>query len=262
MYQKWWFWVCVVVPALIIGFTSIILIKFNILNPDKNLSKLAKELQAYHNDVIVFQSVGKNNIVIECNFNDIETEQEKEYKLGEIVGENIYNLSTYKNIQLNLNIEGGQKTILNINPQTQEVDKTIQTWILDGSEAQTKVQNKIEELEQNKTQLESVIEELETNKQDLEKEIATLTETKTKSTSAQDVVLTAGKYVVGEDINVGKYDIIAQSGQGNIYIPQKVNEVMGTTNDKYYLKNYNNVTLKNGDTIEISGQLKVKFQAK
>ena len=84
----------------------------------------------------------------------------------------------------------------------------------------------------------------------------------TSTVKGEDIELTAGNYVVGEDIKPGKYDIIALSGSGNLYIPQKVNEVMGTTDNNFYLKNYNNVTLNNGETLEISGRLKVKLQAK
>lgn len=213
-----------------------------------NIKILEKDLQAYHNDITVFQSVEKNNIIIECNFEDSETESEKEYKIGEIIGQNLSGLSTYNNIELNLNIKNSKKIILNINPKTKEVDEQIQTLILEGSEEQNKIQNEINELK--------------TQKENLEKEIATLTETKTKATSAQDIVLIAGKYVVGEDINAGKYDIIAQSGHGNIYIKgsTSVIETMGTTGDR--LTNYNNITLKSGDTIELTGTLKVKFQAK
>ena len=46
--KKWWFWLILLVAIILIGLTSIILIGFNMINPDKNLLNLSKELQDYH----------------------------------------------------------------------------------------------------------------------------------------------------------------------------------------------------------------------
>lgn len=90
------------------------------------------------------------------------------------------------------------------------------------------------------------------------------TSTENASNKGEDITLTAGNYVVGEDIKAGKYDAIAQSGKGNLFVrgTTSVNEMLGVTDSQYYIKNYNNITLKDGDTIEITSSLSVLFQAK
>ena len=70
----------------------------------------------------------------------------------------------------------------------------------------------------------------------------------------------AGVYEVGIDIPAGKYNIIAISGRGNCYIPLKVNESFVVGGDKYAIDRYNNATLSNGNKIEISGTIKLKFE--
>ena len=86
----------------------------------------------------------------------------------------------------------------------------------------------------------------------------------TTSNKGEDITLTAGKYVVGEDIKAGKYDAVAQAGSGNFYVSgsTSVIETMGTTDSSFYLKNYNNITLNQGDTVEVTSKLKILLQAK
>ena len=84
--KKWWFWLILLVAIILIGLTSIILIGFNMINPDKNLLNLSKELQDYHEEITVYQSAGKNTIMIDCNFENKKESTEKTEKIGEIVG--------------------------------------------------------------------------------------------------------------------------------------------------------------------------------
>ncbi|GEM_PF-5408707 len=88
-----------------------------------------------------------------------------------------------------------------------------------------------------------------------------------KELDARTKTLSAGKYTVGKDIKPGLFDAIAVSGHGNLFIHSsggslKVNEMMGTTDPRWYIKKYSNISLSNGDQIEITSTLKIKFQAK
>ncbi|MBK5244072.1 MAG: hypothetical protein JJE18_03415 [Eubacteriaceae bacterium] len=74
--------------------------------------------------------------------------------------------------------------------------------------------------------------------------------------------LSAGVYVIGQDVPPGKYDINVISGSGNFFgRPSVVSEMMGTDQD-YYIQTYKNATFKNGNTIEIKGNLVVNLTSK
>ncbi|MBK5244069.1 MAG: hypothetical protein JJE18_03400 [Eubacteriaceae bacterium] len=74
--------------------------------------------------------------------------------------------------------------------------------------------------------------------------------------------LSAGVYVVGQDVPPGKYDINVILGHGNFYgNPGIINEMMGTNQD-YYIQTYKNATFKKENTIEISGTLVVNLTSK
>jgi hypothetical protein len=86
----------------------------------------------------------------------------------------------------------------------------------------------------------------------------------TLSTSVDPVSmdLSAGVYVVGQDVPAGKYDITAISGSGNFFgKPGIVNEVMGVEGN-YSIPEYKNATFKNGNEIEIKGNLVVNLTSK
>lgn len=72
---------------------------------------------------------------------------------------------------------------------------------------------------------------------------------------------TAGKYYVGEHIETGRYNMIAVSGRGNCYVSYKVIESFKPGGGSIYIDRYNNVELEEGDTIEVTGSLKIKFEA-
>lgn len=88
-----------------------------------------------------------------------------------------------------------------------------------------------------------------------------------KETSTQTETtfnLGAGRYVVGEDIPSGKYDLIAISGSGfissdKLYLFQALG-VKGSLSS--FAQEYNNIRLSNGDDFEIIGNLKVQFTPK
>jgi hypothetical protein len=99
---------------------------------------------------------------------------------------------------------------------------------------------------------------------------STVNETEEERES-RTITLSTGSYIVGEDIKAGKYDAIAESGNGNLTITGKnawdlkVNEIFGVGDgffDELYTKSFSNVRLEDGDTIELANGLTVLFQAK
>ena len=79
--------------------------------------------------------------------------------------------------------------------------------------------------------------------------------------------LAAGNYVVGEDIEAGKYDCRAVSGSGNFMGDVNslgfmgLNEILAEEGHEFYSDRvtYSNLRLENGDVIKIGGDLKVEF---
>lgn len=84
--------------------------------------------------------------------------------------------------------------------------------------------------------------------------------------AAKTRTFSAGKYVVGRDIDSGTYNIVAVNGSGNLFVhdifgSSTVNEIMSPSGGSFYLTNYNNAYLGGGYDIEIKGTLVVKFEA-
>ena len=72
--------------------------------------------------------------------------------------------------------------------------------------------------------------------------------------------LTAGTYVVGEDMQAGKYDVQWLAGAGNCFAGNMI-ETFGEDSE-YYIKEYKNLSLSVGDEVEVTRTLQVKFTAK
>ena len=72
----------------------------------------------------------------------------------------------------------------------------------------------------------------------------------------KEYVFSAGNYIVGIDIPSGIYNVSLVSGGGNCFAGN-MNEIFGTS--EYSIKEYKNLTLSSGDTIEITSTLKLKF---
>lgn len=86
----------------------------------------------------------------------------------------------------------------------------------------------------------------------------------TQPNSDNTYELTAGNYEVPADIPAGKYDIVAVSGSGNFIVKNKdghydTSEMIGVDNDKFYIREYKNAKILEGDIIEISGTLKAQL---
>ncbi len=86
----------------------------------------------------------------------------------------------------------------------------------------------------------------------------------TQANSNTSYELTAGNYEVPADVLAGKYDIVAVSGSGNFIVKNKdghydTSEMIGVDNDQFYIREYKNAKILEGDIIEISGTLKAQL---
>lgn len=115
----------------------------------------------------------------------------------------------------------------------------------------------IDDLTVDRNNLEDDIKELQSEKEKLTKEIA--------KAKGKGYTLTAGKYVGGDDIPIGTYNINWISGNGNVIVGlhgSEVNEIFGSNSQYGYIKSYKNCDISYGTDIVISGNVKVQFKAK
>lgn len=93
-----------------------------------------------------------------------------------------------------------------------------------------------------------------------------------KETKGVDIELTPGKYIVGEEVVPGKYDVQAIKGMGNFFVYNeseilglKVNQAFSADEKQsngLFGSTYNNLSLKQGDIIETNSNLVIKLIAK
>lgn len=240
-YKKWWFWIIVLAIVIVISFTIIIGMAFN--NTTTGIHKVALSVQNIDNESTVYTSAGENTIVIEMpNY----TDDSKKYKEEAIVSliRDFANdggiLSNYSKVVLCEKINS---------------DSNIKDYFLI-----TKVYS-LPSMTQDVEQESIYIDFVEYTKQTSYTTSSTMNNTSEKG---EDITLTAGKYIVGTDIKAGKYDAIAQANSGNFFVngSTSVNEILSAKNDSFGIPQYSNLTLKQGDTVEIRSGLSVKLQAK
>lgn len=68
LYQKWWFWLCIVLIVLIIGFTSIVMVGFNIAT--SGISGVARQIQDISKNTTLYSSAGNNTLILEIDHFD------------------------------------------------------------------------------------------------------------------------------------------------------------------------------------------------
>lgn len=255
--KKWWFWVIILIIILIISFSAIVLIGFNIINPDKNLTELATDLQNYDNNIVVYQSAGKNTILINSNVQTAEEAVEKSKDIGKIVGKYIEYLSVYNDIKFDFYTEEGEKTTFTFNIETRETkEDTIETWVLENSTAYNEKQKELEELETKKDGLNTEISSLENKKQTLNSEIEQLNGEVVKL-KGEPKTYPAGHLTAGTDTPTGKYKIYGGNGNFVVYSSTgslQVNIILGTGS---YSVNEYIYTFKAGDRIETNSSFKL-----
>lgn len=254
--KKWWFWIILLAIVIVIGFTFITLIGFNMINPNENLTNLSRDLQDYYEDITVYQSVEKNTIVIDCSFNSKEDATEKSEKIGEIVGKYIDYLSVYKKININMHTKDGIKTNLTIDIEKREIkeDKE-EVWILEDSIAYNEKQNKLKELQTKESELNSEISSLKNKKQTLNTEIEQLSGEVVKL-KGEPKTYPAGHLIAGTDVPTGKYKIYGGSSNFVVYSSigkLQVNIILG---GRYGVNEYI-YTFNTGDKIEANSSFKL-----
>lgn len=77
--KKWWFWVILLAIVIVIGFTVIVIIGFNIVKGD--FGELAIEIQEIYEDATIYSSAGNNTLVLELN----NWDNEYNNKLSQII---------------------------------------------------------------------------------------------------------------------------------------------------------------------------------
>lgn len=242
LYKKWWFWLIILGIALIAAFTSIVMVGFFLINPDRSLSELTKNLRAYHKETTVYQSYDKNVVLVESKFENKEDAVKGTEEIGRIIGKSIDDLSLFKEVDINIYTIDGMKSTIAFDISTRQLkNEKTEVWVLEGSSAYEEEQKKINELK-------STNQELENKKMSLNNEIEKLKEDIIK-TKGEPKTYPAGQLTAGVDVPTGKYKIyggnsnfIVHSSYGDL----KVNIILGGS----YGVNEYIYTFQQGDKID------------
>lgn len=249
LYKKWWFWVIILVIIITIAFTSIIMLGFAMINPDENLSKLAKDLQEYDNNITVYQSAGKNTILIDCLSEKSDEMSQKSKDIGEICGKHISYLTMYSEIKFELHTKEGEKETFTFDIKNQDIkEEEIQSWLMKGSTAFNQEEEKVKELQKKQESLNAEISGLESKKSSLNSELEKLSGDVVKI-KGESKKYPAGHLTAGTDVPVGKYKIYGGNSNFVVYSSSgdlKVNIILG---GGYGVDEYI-YTFQNGDKIQ------------
>lgn len=254
--KKWWFWLIILIIIVAIGFTSIALVGLNMINPDENLTNLARELQEYDDNIIVYQSAGKNTILIDCCARDEDETKVKAKDIGKIIGKYLSYLTVYDRIEFYFYTEEGQKATFTYNIETQKMQEgNVETWILEDSTAYNEKQNELEELQSKEDELNSEISLLEGKKQTLNSEIEQLNGEVIKL-KGEPKTYPAGHLIAGTDVPIGKYKIYGGNSNFAVYSSYGELEVNIILGGSYGVSEYI-YTFKAGDKIEARSPFKL-----
>jgi len=246
LYQKWWFWLCIVGIALIVGFVLIMMVGFNIATG--GINEVAMKVQSIDNEATLYSSAGGNTVVVEMpNYKD-DTKKDKKEKIENIIKEYASNggiLNNYSKFILIRKINSDDKKDYFYNTDIYALPSMIK------NEYEGKV----------------YIDFVEFTKESMSNPNASSSSSSNiiTTTKGEDITLTQGNYTVGEDVKAGKYDVIAINGtSGNINIEGgSWHDVLSDKQNNYgWEKTYKNLTLKNGQIIEITNGLQIKLEAK
>lgn len=232
VYKKWWFWLIILAIVIIMGLTIFFVVALNFAT--KGIHEVAFKVQSIDNESTVYSSAGENTVIIE-----------------------IPNYSSDKNDKID--------SIRNVIKEYSKQGNVLGNYskcliILEASNnyVVSKYTYKLPEMEMDTTNSTVYIDSIAQN------EFNNRTQNNENNSKGEDISLTAGKYVVGTDIKVGKYDAIAEKNSGNFFVTGSnfVNEILSAKNDNFGIPKYSNIYLKAGDEVEIKGNLVVKLQAK
>ena len=240
-YTKWWFWLCMVAIVLIIGFVVIMGIGFMVATT--GINEVAMKVQAIDSEATLYSSAGGNTVVVDMpNYTD-ETKKNKKENIEKIIKNYASNGGILENYSkfifiTKINSDGKEGYFYNTTvyslPSMEKIDDEGKTYI-------DFVQFTIDSFGSSSSSTNNAT-----------------------TTKGEDIELTQGNYVVGEDVKAGRYDVIAINGtSGNINIEGgDYNDILSDKANNYgWEKTYKNLTLKNGQIIEITNGLQVKLQA-
>lgn len=240
--KKWWFWLVLLAMLAIIGITIIMVTALIITTT--GIHEVAMEVQKIDNEATVYTSAGGNTLIIEIpNYSD----NSKKDKIEAIK----ILLKSYTNE--NEILHNYSKAIL---CKKMSSDDNIEDYLI-STEVYT-LPGMTKDIEQGDVYIDFI--------EYTKKSLSTTSSIKDNTTTekGENITLTAGKYVVGEDIKQGKYDAVAKTGSGNFFVDgsSSVNEILSAKNDGWGIAKYSNLNLKSGDTVEITSNLSVELQAK
>ncbi len=248
-YKKWWFWVVLLAITIVVGVTITIVTALFITTT--GIHEVARTVQNIDNEATVYTSAGGNTLIVELpNY----TDDTKKYKLEAI--ENALKVYAEENGILH----NYSKAV--VCEKINSSEDNIENYFI-----ATKVYS-FPDMTEDKEAGDVYIDFIEYTKKSLNSTSNNNSTISNNSEKGEDITLSAGKYTVGTDIKSGKYDAIVQSGSGNFFVhgSTSVNEILAidaAQKSNYgYIDKYSNITLKNGDTVELRSNLKVLLQAK
>lgn len=68
LYQKWWFWICIVLLALIVGFVVIMIVAFN--TATSGISGVAMQIQNISENTTLYSSAGGKSLILQIDHYD------------------------------------------------------------------------------------------------------------------------------------------------------------------------------------------------
>lgn len=243
LYKKWWFWVIILAIVIVVGFVIIMAMAFGVAT--SGIHKVAFDVQAIDNEATVYTSAGGNTVIVEIpNYTD-DTKLEKKEAIETT-------LKNYANNDGVLSNYSKAVICLRINSDTNLKDYFLSTTVYS-----------LPDMTEDTESSDIYIDFVEYTKQSLSTTSANTNNSNVEE-KGEDIILTAGKYTVGTDIKPGKYDAIAQANMGNFFVSgfTSVNEILSAKNDGFGIPKYSNLTLKEGDIVEIRSSLSIKLQAK
>lgn len=238
-YKKWWFWVII----LIIIAICILIIRKNSNTTMKEIDKISTEIKDIDDKATLYTLEEENAIILRIpNYSEVSVAELNQMK--EIIkNKSKTKLSNYSKFIMISDLEDYDNNVTSVavyNLPDMKFDTNLSKSYIDNSNLLENENNKRNVVDNN------------------------ISESNLNQEKGKDIILTLGTYEVGTDIKAGKYDLIAQSGRGNVITKGSIYEsIMLSVNEtEYYSMKYNNLILENGDIVEIINNLTVLFQAK
>lgn len=238
-YKKWWFWVII----LIIIAICILIIRKNSNTTMKEIDKISTEIKDIDDKATLYTLEEENAIILRIpNYSEVSVAELNQMK--EIIkNKSKTKLSNYSKFIMISDLEDYDNNVTSVavyNLPDMKFDTNLSKSYIDNSNLLENENNKRNVIDNN------------------------ISESNLNQEKGKDIILTLGTYEVGTDIKAGKYDLIAQSGRGNVITKGSIYEsIMLSVNEtEYYSMKYNNLILGNGDIVEIINNLTVLFQAK